>query len=506
MEHNKIDKKYQYGWYGSCEEECKSLFFDKLGDARNYIDSIVRVSYADGKSFEKYTSYDKENLDWVDSLPDNQTFDDYINPQFSYMDCGMGYLVIRNDSGDFGASPEISNFTVAHHFGESGGFIAVDGCPDVTPTPTPLAPFIEINNITLFRQEGQVRFDVTIDRANAYQYEISGDSNVYKVLPGNDFTTTKIIDLEPGVYTLKVTATSDAGEPFTRNDNSTDERVFTLLSPEPTPTPTPTPSPTPTLTPVNCNCIPSTHDTVTQIQNLGIQPFSTDDGVSGTFTFVADTEIGINLDDLKPNSEPNASNFTFTKPDGTSLTGAISIKADLDADEMIIYIKPGDESVCYIAKFTDLSQSGVIQLQLAELPPECVGTPTPTPTPTPESAECCDDTDFSIDITAQTGGSMTNTINFVELPFIMDGSLGKLCWKTFGTPADTAAPLIFNCPIANSDGTYDPESWDNGGFTFQVRGIITDENRNIKFEHINGKCYKATLKGSDDLWAPLIEE
>ena len=68
MEHNKIDKKYQYGWYGSCEEECNALYFDKLGDARNYIDSIVRVSYADGKSFEKYTSYDKENLDWVDNV------------------------------------------------------------------------------------------------------------------------------------------------------------------------------------------------------------------------------------------------------------------------------------------------------------------------------------------------------------------------------------------------------------------------------------------------------
>lgn len=481
MEINKINKKYQYGWYGTCEEDCDPLFFDTLGDARNYIDSIVRVSLADGKSFEKYTSYDKTNLDWVNSLPEGQTFDDYINPQFKYMDCGMGYLVIRNTE-DFTNSPEISGFTTAHHSGESEGFIAVDGCPEVTPTPTPLAPFIEINNIdvTTFRQEGQVRFSVTIDRANAYQYEISGDSNVYKVLPGNDFTTTKTIDLEPGVYTLKVTATSDAGEPFTRNQISTDERVFTLLSPEPTPTPTPSPSPTPTLTPVNCDCIPSTHSTVKQIQNMGIQPFSTDDGVSGSFTFVIDTEIGINLDDLKPNSQPNPTNFTFTKPDGTSLTGVIGIKGDLDTDETIIYIKPGDESVCYTAKLTDLSEQATIQLQLAELPPECVGTPTPTPTPTPESAECCDGFSIKVDLDEAT------TVNGIEDLISQDLS-GTLCMNPFGAWNNQGQQPLLTASFHLPDDQ-------NSIMQIVIQGVIVDDsNRTIRFEHTNGKCYEGQL-------------
>jgi hypothetical protein len=101
---NELNKKYQYGWYGTCEEDCQPLWFENLGDARKHIDSVVRVSRADGKSFEKYTSYDTDNLAWVSQLGENESFDDYINPEFKYMDCGNGYLVIRYSSFG-GASP-----------------------------------------------------------------------------------------------------------------------------------------------------------------------------------------------------------------------------------------------------------------------------------------------------------------------------------------------------------------------------------------------------------------
>ena len=52
---NKLNKKYQYGWYGTCDEECTSKFLDGYID-RKYIESIIRVSLVDGKSFEKFTA------------------------------------------------------------------------------------------------------------------------------------------------------------------------------------------------------------------------------------------------------------------------------------------------------------------------------------------------------------------------------------------------------------------------------------------------------------------
>ena len=155
---------------------------------------------------------------------------------------------------------------------------------------------------------------------------------------------------------------------------------------------------------------------------------------------------------------------------------------------MEIFVKATND-VCYVGTADDSNGSNTswtVEMQLADLPEGC------QPTPTPQQAECCDDTDFSIDITVDTGGSMTDEINGVTLPVIVDGSLGKLCWKEFGEVSSNASPEIFDCPIANSDGSV-PDGWANGGMQFQVRGIIDDTNRIIKFEHSSGKCYQATL-------------
>ena len=139
---NKLNKKYQYGWYGTCNEDCEAKYFDTIQD-REYIESIIRVSLADGRSFEKFTAYAPENLSWVNNLPENESFDDYINPEFKHLECGMGYLIIRN-SDELDKVPVIDGFTVAHFENPSGGFVAVAGCPAPTPPPTPKAPYVNI--------------------------------------------------------------------------------------------------------------------------------------------------------------------------------------------------------------------------------------------------------------------------------------------------------------------------------------------------------------------------
>ena len=81
---NELDKKYQYGWYGTCESgECTPMYFNDMA-VRKYIDAVVRVSVSDGMSFEKFTAYDPDNLSWVQSLQGEETFDSYINTLWFY--------------------------------------------------------------------------------------------------------------------------------------------------------------------------------------------------------------------------------------------------------------------------------------------------------------------------------------------------------------------------------------------------------------------------------------
>ena len=77
MEENELNKKYQYGWYGTCENECEPLYFNQFSD-RDKIESVIRVSVSDGRSFEKFTAYDESSLSWVNNLPNDESFDDYI--------------------------------------------------------------------------------------------------------------------------------------------------------------------------------------------------------------------------------------------------------------------------------------------------------------------------------------------------------------------------------------------------------------------------------------------
>ena len=76
---------------------------------------------------------------------------------------------------------------------------------------------------------------------------------------------------------------------------------------------------------------------------------------------------------------------------------------------MEIFVK-ATNGVCYVGTADDSNGSDTswtVEMQLADLE-GC------QPTPTPQQAECCDDTDFSIDI-VDTGGSMTDEINGVTL-------------------------------------------------------------------------------------------
>lgn len=43
---NELKRKYQYGWYGKSEGECKPFYLNQFND-RDKIESIIRVSVAD---------------------------------------------------------------------------------------------------------------------------------------------------------------------------------------------------------------------------------------------------------------------------------------------------------------------------------------------------------------------------------------------------------------------------------------------------------------------------
>ena len=136
-----INKKYNYGWYGSCDSiangSCQPLVFNDLpganpgqDDHRKNIESVIRVSENYGDVFEKYTSYDMRDtataVQWLNTIaPSGKTFDDYINPTFKQMECGVAYLITtRTDNPqDF----DIAEFNMA----DGTAWVATD-CADVT--------------------------------------------------------------------------------------------------------------------------------------------------------------------------------------------------------------------------------------------------------------------------------------------------------------------------------------------------------------------------------------
>jgi hypothetical protein len=476
---NELNKKYQYGWYGNCDSECNPLYFEELDD-RNYIESVIRVAISDGKSFEKFTAYDKTELPWAQNLPEGETFDDYINPQFKYMDCGMGYLVVRN-TDNFDQNPEISGFTIADHTGSSGGFIATNGCPDPTPTPTPDAPFIRVTTLEYdYNYDGQVgeaeiTFTIQLSDANAWQYEISGDNNVYVVQPSSSgpVKTIKFVKA-PGNYTLKVTALDADGHPATANPVSTDSRAFEVNAltptptPEKTPTPTPNPTPTPTLTPLNCECIPETHTSVT-IQSQ-LQDFD-----KGRLAFVVGSEVGLNLDELTSASSP-ATTITINNPSGDQIGMIVLTGYEPASDGMTIYLKTTGD-VCYEG-IADGSNGGSgsweVTMTMRDLPEGC------QPTPTPESEDCCNGMSESTSVTDKIVDNISQGISGTNADVT-----GKLCWKTLGAP-DGNINLQYNC-------TFEVENFDNGGLSITVQGIMDDSNNTFRFEATDGKCYQGVL-------------
>jgi hypothetical protein len=136
-----INKKYHYGWYGSCDsitsDNCPPLKFetdlgadDELTENRSKIESVIRVSMRDGFVFEKYTSYDKERTELkirVDAT--DKSFDDYFNAGFKQMECGVGYLLATSGSfKDF----ELLDFNLA----DGTSFVSTD-CDGLTITTSP---------------------------------------------------------------------------------------------------------------------------------------------------------------------------------------------------------------------------------------------------------------------------------------------------------------------------------------------------------------------------------
>lgn len=143
-----ISKEYQFGWFGACDgmSSCEPLSLnEKLSDAddgndRARLDSIVRVSYSgnfSGKVFEKFTPYNKNNSTLKTAIDaTGQTFDHYFNNTFQSLECGVGYIVARRETGEF-ETFDIDNF----HIADETGFIS-DDCNDVVCTETGLNTYL----------------------------------------------------------------------------------------------------------------------------------------------------------------------------------------------------------------------------------------------------------------------------------------------------------------------------------------------------------------------------
>lgn len=479
---NKLDKKYQYGWYGSCESECTSKQFDDLQD-RKYIESIVRVSLTDGKSFEKFTAYDPERLSWVSDVEARgETFDDYINPEFKQLECGMGYLVIRN-SDNLDKVPTIDGFTVADFDGTSGGFVAINGCPDPTPTPTPKAPYINIVSAVIdYGYEGafgEVEITLVVSLADSTKWQYTTDNN-WKVISensnGNAQTEWKFV-LNPGNYVIKVHALDDEGK-LGKASFSQDSRTLVVDAPTPTPTPTPTQTPTPTITPtptptpINCECSPEGYETAT-IESTGHS-----EGDHTYIEFPLNSVVGHDPAELGGGA---FANIDLKLPGQTAVVGTVMLSgATPSASGTTFYLKHGITSKCYSGVANSSNNMGagtwVVSLTEVTLPPECE----PTPTPIPE--DCCHG------MTEQHNISSTITdINFVSAE-VLDVS-GTLCWNTFTTTDQFGGK--------NYTVTLGVDNFSNGGLSLDVQGGMDSSNNLFRFTSSNGECWEGRLVNTD---------
>lgn len=482
MEENELNRKYQYGWYGTCENECDPLYFNQFND-RDKIESVIRVSTSDGRSFEKFTAYDESSLAWVNNLPDNESFDDYINPQFKHMECGMGYLVVRKtDNFDPLTLP---GFTIGNYNGPSDGyqtgFVAVDGCPEATPTPTPAPPYLKIETLEVdYNYDGNIgevliKFTIRLLETQSWQYKISGDSNTYTVLAENgNAVLSKQFVSTPGDFSITATGLDASDKPVVVKD-SHDTRFFQVLAPTPTPTPertptpTPTQTPTPSQTPFNCECVPNTHS------KFVMQ--STSQTVAGhVYVLPVSSEVGVDLNQF---ASASASTVNLNKPDGEEL--GMIVFSGLKPNGAKIYVKDGENGVCYEG-VADSSNGGgetwTVTLSARELPGDC------QPTPTPEMAECCD----GFDQTATVNESIEANDNYVS--GFADGVSGKLCWETLSEPT-SATNLDFSCPLEVAD-------FSAGGLVITVQSPLDSSNNKFRFESSDGKCYEATLESTGD--------
>lgn len=481
MEENELKRKYQYGWYGTCENECEPLYLDQFND-RDKIESVIRVSISDGRSFEKFTAYDESSLTWVNNLPDNESFDDYINPQFKHLECGMGYLVVRKtDNFD---PLKIDGFTIGNYNGPSEGFktgfVAIDGCPVATPTPTPAPPYVKIQTLDVDYNfngepgEVKIKFTIRLLETDSWQYKISGDPNTYTVLPQNgNAVLSKEFVSEPGDFSLTVTGLDSSGKPIVVKE-SQDIRFFQVLAPTPTPTPektptpTPTQTPTPSQTPFNCECVPGTH-------NKFVMQSLTQTVGGHIYVLPVGSEVGVNLDQFVSSS---ASTVNILKPDGEEL--GMIVFSGLKPDSAEIYVKDGDNGVCYEG-VADSSNGGgetwTVTMSARELPGDC------QPTPTPELDDCCDGFDQSTTVSES-----IEPKNYVG--GFADGVSGKLCWKTLAEPT-SATNLDFSCPLEVADFSL-------GGLVITVQSPLDSSNNKFRFETSDGKCYEATLESTGD--------
>lgn len=101
-----INKKVQFGWYGSCEtiKNCEALSLDKKLSStgtnldRTKLSSIVRVSNLTGHAgnvFEKFTPYNKNKIGLSEKVSNSgKTFDHFFNNSFQELECGRGYIVV----------------------------------------------------------------------------------------------------------------------------------------------------------------------------------------------------------------------------------------------------------------------------------------------------------------------------------------------------------------------------------------------------------------------------
>jgi len=471
---NELNKKYQYGWYGTCEKECVSKWFHNMED-REYIESVIRVSQ-DGRTFEKFTSYNPNSLNWVSKLESGETFDDYINSQFKYMDCGMGYLVVRN-SDNFNKNPEIDGFTVAHYDGSSKGFIAVDGCPEPTPTPTPVQPSIQLNYLDInYDYEGENKDDVEVTirirliDSNIWQYKLSNSQNIIEVNPvGGNYLREQKFVIGPGKHTITVEALVEGYNVVSDHPNGTDSREFEVLASTPTPTPVvlPTPTPTQTITPIVCDCIPGDYKVI------GINSSNV---ISNNHTFVG-FEIGSEVG-LDYNGFTDGLSSLVMLFNGDSLAGRITFTQIQPIKNKLIYVT-SNSGECFRGTFTDVSDPNniVVNLEKEDLHPDCIKTPTPEP------EDCCEG--FTQTASTNENGEIED-VNMISV--IADSASGKLCWNTL---TEKGSDRIFDCP-------FEVSNWSQGGLQISTFGEITSENNLFRFETDSGICYEGRLENSDD--------